>query len=180
MKTKKTAVLALAVVLLGLIAVAGARKPRGVPTIFAYDPGPRKDSTPVPEARTDPDTILVEGTYNGPTDTGFCSLGLGGQMVLKFDSGLGSTLIIREVTGGSGTYPVEKADVFARKNLGPWIWVGEVRNDGDPDTPGGIYYTTTITLDGPYKYIKIVDTTDPAVHTDHIADGVDVDFVTGS
>jgi len=167
MKTKKTVALALAVVLLALVAIAGAAKPRGVPSIVGYHPGPRGNNTPVPPERRDPTAVFEEGGS-------FCSLGLGGHIILKFDFSLTEVLTITEVTGDAA-YPPETAAVYGSKKGINWIYLGEATNQVSTD----LYRVNEITIPTPVKYIKLVDTTNPGDHADVIADGFDIDYIAG-
>ncbi len=167
MNMKKTVALALAVVILALVAIAGAAKPRGVPRIVGYNPGLRKNNTPLPPERSNPLEVLAEGG-------GFCTLGLGGMIIVKFDFSLSEVLTITEVTGDP-IYPPETADVYGSKKGINWILLGEVTNQ----VSTGFYRVNEITIPSPVKYIKIVDTTIPSDHTDVIADGFDIDYIAG-
>lgn len=130
--------------------------------------GPITDSR-----RTDP--VRALGTPN----SGFFSLGYRGWIILKlgqgYFAGKGGEALVIETTNGAGTspgsYPLEKAEVFVSVNQGgPWrklVGVLATNKNAGPD-----FTKTKIVLDDVLfpnelvNYVKLVDVTDPADHSD--------------
>ncbi|MFY1111498.1 MAG: hypothetical protein AB3K77_07455 [Methanosarcinaceae archaeon] len=146
-------------------------------TVIDYNQGLKKDGTAVLAARSVPEQGLVYET--GQEESNFFSLGLGGNITVEFEcpirNGEGNDLKIIEDTWG--TYPVEKVAVYASPDGGAWTYLGEADNtQRDPDF--NIHTIAEFDLGEleEAKYIKIVDTTDPAVHN-NAADGYDLNAV---
>lgn len=139
-------------------------------TVVANNQGLRKDGTPVLAARSDPGNALGAPDYAGGAIL-FYALGLGGDITLGFDNFIctdeGMDIKSFEVT--NGTYPAELAAVFVSQDNATWYPVGTVNNTGatSVDLPDTLPYV---------KYVKLVDQTNPALHTGD-ADGYDLDAV---
>lgn len=123
--------------------------------------------------RTDPNKAL------GVNDGQFFSLGFGGKLILKFsgyivDMPYSDDLTFHEVTNGRSTYPLEKAEVWVSQDGSLWKSLGEVTSQANmtgiasKDLAGSGFDWV--------KYVKLVDTTNPAIHNS-TADGYDVDAV---
>lgn len=144
--------------------------------VVSYNQGLRKDGTPVRWQRSDPNQGLAFEA--GQSEFNFFSLGFGGWIVVEFDcpiqNGEGNDIKVIEDTWGS--YPLEKADVFASQDGSLWTWLGEA--DNTTRDIAGIHSISEFDLGSLEwgKYIKIVDTTDPAVHN-NAADGYDLNAI---
>lgn len=142
--------------------------------VLDYMQGLRKDGTPVAEARSDPTNGLVFET--GRDESNFFSLGFGGWYIAEFScdirNGEGNDVKIIEDTWGS--YPLEKADVFASQDGTNWVYLGEADNTNRDE----IHTISEFDLGDLEwaRYIKVVDTTDPAVHNS-AADGYDLNAI---
>ena len=129
--------------------------------------GLQKNGAAVDVLRSNPADAL------GATDGAYVSLGYGGALTVGFAQNMSGNLLlaVQEVTGGE--YPLETADVYVSTDAtGPWTLVGEATNEeglGD-----GI---TSLSVEGCYQYVQIIDTTDGDLHND-ISDGFDIDSLT--
>jgi len=133
--------------------------------------------------RSNPDNAL------GPKDGKFFSLGYGGWIVLElghgYFSGKGGEALVIETTLGASEYPLEKADIFVSDvpNPATWHWIGEAtnKNSGSDLTKTTINLDSVLGVNELVKYVKLVDTTNPADHTADSptgsSDGFDVDSV---
>lgn len=134
--------------------------------VESFAQGTQKNGDPVIAPRSDPTAAL------GPNDGTFVSLGFDGELVLEFPVKAGGVLTIQafEVTGGP--YELETAEVLVSDDGISFTSVGTASNElGEED---GV---SEFLLDGQcVKYVKLVNTTDPELHTDD-ADGFDVDAV---
>ncbi len=134
-----------------------------------FTQGLQKSGATVDIARSNPAQAL------GAPDSQFVSLGYGGSLILGFAQNMSGNLLltVQEVT--SGSYPLETADVYVGTNpAGPWTYVGEATNDG-----GAGDESTSFTVSECYQYVRLVDTTDGALHT-NTSDGFDVDALTAN
>lgn len=143
-------------------------------SVYDYSQGLRKDGTPVLAARSIPSQGLVY--ESGQSESNFFSLGFGGYMTVVFDcpvmNGDGVDVKVWEDTWGS--YPLEKAAVYASQDGTTWTYLGEADNTNN----AGIHTVSEFDLGSLAwaKYIKVVDTSDPAVHN-NAADGYDLNAV---
>lgn len=124
---------------------------------------------------TDPDRTDVSKVLGSP-DGEFYSLGFGGTLVYTFGSPVydleGDHLSFHEITFGRDTYPEETAKVEVSQDGDTWVEIGEVSNKTDGT---GIHYLDISGSGFPHiTYVRLTDTTDPAIHDD-AADGYDVD-----
>jgi hypothetical protein len=129
--------------------------------------GLQKNGAAVDPLRSNPAEAL------GATDGEFVSLGYGGELIVGFSQNMSGNLLlaVQEVTGGP--YPLETADVYvSTESDGPWTLVGEATNE--EGTEDGI---TSLAVASCYQYVRIIDTTDSALHND-TSDGFDVDSLT--
>jgi hypothetical protein len=139
-----------------------------------FSQGMKKDGTPVREARSDPEQGLVFET--GRDESNFFSLGFGGWLIAEFDcdimNGEGNDVKIIEDTWGS--YPLEKAEIYASQDGTNWVYLGEADNTNKQD----IHTISEFDLGDLEwaRYIKVVDTSDPAVHNNN-ADGYDLNAI---
>lgn len=120
----------------------------------------------------------VPANATGSPDEDFVSLGIGGSIVVSFDSPVedvpGVDLSFHEVTNGRDTYPVEKAMVEVNKDGEGWVLIGSVTNKDNGD---GVAYLDFSSSE--YDYItevRITDTTDAGLHN-NAGDGYDLDSV---
>jgi hypothetical protein len=144
--------------------------------VVSYEQGLKKDGTPVRWQRSTPEQGLA--FESGQSEFNFFSLGFGGWIIVEFDcpiqNGEGNDIKVIEDTWGS--YPLEKADVYASQDGTTWTYLGEA--DNTTRDVMGIHSISEFDL-GSLEwatYIKIVDTTDPAVHNNS-ADGYDLNAV---
>jgi hypothetical protein len=151
-----------------------AEAPYYASTVLTYSQGLRKDGTPVRTERSVPEQGLVFET--GQYESNFFSLGFGGWMVAEFScdirNGEGNDVKIIEDTWGS--YPLEEAEVYASQDGMTWILLGTADNTNSE----GIHTLSEFDLcDLEWaRYIKVVDTTDSAVHN-NAADGYDLNAI---
>lgn len=140
--------------------------------------GTRKDGSSVLATRSDPTDML--GTPDGPAEGTFYSLGFNGVAVLKFGSPVldvvGVDLSFHEITNGRDTYPLEKANVAVSSDNVTYFFIGEVTSE--PTGDGVEFLDFSPTGLGSIQYVKLTNTTDPAIHG-ALADGYDVDAVDG-
>lgn len=148
-----------------------------------FDQGRTKLGALIVANRSNPTAALgVPQTTGTPTDVGFpagsfVSLGFGvattatRTLVLNFDNNLvvdgpGADVRVYEVTGG--VYPDEHIKVEASQNGIAWTTiVADGVRDVNADLSGsGLTWA---------KYIRITDLNNPALFTDTVADGYDVD-----
>jgi len=150
--------------------------------VTSTNQGSKKDGSAVDPIRSNPDSVLV---YEGSPSAAehFFSLGFGeefgGEIVVEFGcpihNGDGDDLRIIEDTWGS--YPSETADVYASQDDVNWTYLGSADNIGreEGDNQHTFTYFDLGDLDWA-TYVKVVDTTDPALHNSH-ADGYDLNAV---
>ncbi|MBW2996798.1 hypothetical protein KY349_00485 [Candidatus Woesearchaeota archaeon] len=145
--------------------------------VVSYQQGLRKDGTNVTPARSVPEQGLAYET--GQSESNFFSLGFGGWMIAEFScpihNGEGNDIKVIEDTWG--TYPLEKAEVYASVDGLTWHYLG-IADNTVRDPVHNIHTITTFDLGDltEAKYIKIVDVTDPAVHNNN-ADGYDLNAI---
>ena len=146
--------------------------------VVDYGQGTRKDGTDVRVERSVPEQGLAYET--GKDEENFFSLGFdNGWIIMEFDcpiiNGEGDDVRVIEDTWGS--YPLEKAAVFASQDNITWISLGEADNTV-PDPVYNIHTVASFDLGELEwaKYIKVVDMTDPSVHNG-TADGYDLNAV---
>lgn len=154
-------------------------------TAGLFDQGKTKLGAIISAARSNPASVLGAPQTTGlaidpsPANGTFVSLGFGvntaatRSLILNFTDnlivdGAGADVRIYEVTGG--TYPDEHIKVEASQNGIAWtvISADSVR-DADVDLNGsGLTWA---------KYIRVTDLNNPALFSDSVADGYDVDAV---
>lgn len=139
--------------------------------VVAYNPGQTTKGKSIKSDRMDPNKALgiPEG---GDAKNSFVSLGIGGEIVLKFGgaiiNGEGDDLQLLETTYGNKSceqYP-EKAEVYASQDGVNWVVLGNTCLDGSFDL-GNLEWA---------QYVKIIDITNPEDFGN--ADGYDVDGIT--
>ena len=141
-------------------------------TVVSYNQGNRKDGSPVRTQRSNPEAAKI-GQYD-TIESHFFSLGFGGSIILGFDNyiinGPGDDIELVEAT--NETYPDEKVNVYVSQTglVGSWIFLGDYSKDSMIDLSD---YSPSLTW---MKYIKLVDTTNPAFHG-NTADAYDLDGV---
>lgn len=146
-------------------------------SVYNYEQGLRKDGTPVRPGRSVPEQGLeLEGTGS---ETDFFSLGFDGWLIAEFDcpirNGEGNDVSVVEDTWG--TYPLETADVYASQDGESWVYLGTADNvNRDPRDKNHTVSEFDLGSLKWAKYIKVVDTTDPAVHN-NAADGFDLNAI---
>lgn len=150
-----------------------------------FDQGRTKTGALIAANRSLPSAAFgAPQTTGTPTDVGFpvgsfVSLGFGvsttstRSLVLNFDNnlivdGVGADVRIYEVTGG--VYPDEHIKVEASQNGSTWVTlVADAVRDVNADLSGsGLSWA---------RYIRVTDLNNPALFSDTIADGYDVDAV---
>ena len=142
-----------------------------------YSQGRTKGGSSVRPGRSDPEAVLTYDT--GQDETNFFSLGFGGWIIVEFDCCIrnaeGSDIRVVEDTWG--TYPVEAAQVYASQDGIDWALLG-VADNTVRDTVYKIHTVSEFDLGNLdcAKYIKVVDTTNPALH-DSSADGFDLNTI---
>lgn len=135
-------------------------------SVFSFHQGLMKNGLPVPAVRSDP-TAAVGVAENTPTiDSTFFALGFGGNIVLGFDNGIRDGAMVIEST--ILPYPDETAKIEMSQDGINWIIAGNLIDSGSVNKP------TQITC---AKYVRITDTSNPAIMPDAVADGYDVDGV---
>ncbi len=142
--------------------------------VVGYAQGKESDLDSVASNRSNPQNAL--GQTNSQS---FYSLGLDTSvsqtpfLTIGFDDPMIGELTIHEVTWTSTNYPEEKAKVYVSPDQNNWTYVGMADNKNNPS---GDIHTNTFQLDSiVYKYVKIVDVTNPSAFTAYPnADGFDV------
>jgi hypothetical protein len=140
--------------------------------IVSYNPGMRKNGTPVTSSRSDAAKAL--GAPQNNNTINFVALGFGGTLVAKFDyvvfNQAGNDLRVTETSFGNPSctnYP-EKARISLSLDNVSWAEVGELCQDGEVDL-GSMPYA---------QYIKIQDASPMSSNRfNGAADGYDVDAV---
>jgi len=145
--------------------------------VVDYNQSLRKDGTPVRPGRSVPEQGLAFET--GRDETNFFSLGFGGWLIAGFNcpirNGPGDDIKVIEDTWGS--YPLEKAEVYASNDGVNWVYLGLADNTVR-DPVYNIHTIATFDLGSmtEAKYIKVIDVSDPAVHNNE-ADGYDLNAI---
>ncbi len=136
--------------------------------VVSSQTAPSKGGKPVSDDRNDPLQALGPSEETTAPKT-FFSLGMGGQIVLRFENaicnGPGNDLEIREAT--SEPYPAETADVYVSNDGAAFVKAGGVSKDGQLSLPADMPVA---------RYVKLVDTSKAALFPGD-ADGYDVDGV---
>lgn len=143
--------------------------------------GLRKNGTPVLPERSDPNDVLGVPDGIGSPASGFFSLGFGGSIVLQFDDpvvdGTGADLSFHEITNGRSSYPLEKAKVEVSNDNVNWTLLNdEITSRSGVNGVTLIDLSNTPAAPSSVNYIRITDTSDPAIHAGD-ADGYDLDAV---
>ncbi|MBW2965108.1 hypothetical protein KY363_06635 [Candidatus Woesearchaeota archaeon] len=143
-------------------------------TVVEYSQGLTSDGQPVKASRSDPNQGLVFEA--GQSESNFFSLGFGGYLIVGFDNpivnGPGNDVKVIEDTWG--TYPLEKAEVYASNDGISWTLLGIADNTNHQ----GIHTISEFDLGGMDEamYIKLVDVSNPADFGSG-ADGYDVNAI---
>ncbi|NMC36480.1 hypothetical protein GYA49_05550 [Candidatus Beckwithbacteria bacterium] len=144
---------------------------------FTLVQGLRKNGTPVLANRSNP--ASVEGALDG----NFVSLGFGGQITVSFANPIvddtanvsAGDISFHEVTNGRSSYPNETADIFVSQDGNSFVYIGTISNH---DSSSGVSY---VDISGSgfdwVKFVRIVDTSNPADFSQSDADGYDLDAV---
>jgi hypothetical protein len=141
----------------------------GCQTVSSYRAGRRGNGTVMPSARRDPSQALGLSDPD-PIDPYWVSLGLGGELVLKFErpvqnnNGTAADLRIVEVDEGPRG-ATDRARVSASYDGVTWVALGTVTGTGQVDL-GSLPSA---------RYVKIVDATTTGIQSG--TDGYDVDAV---
>lgn len=168
--SKKSSILLSALISMLFFATpVSAAAPDGVgpwaDNVISFSQGLMKNGNPVPAARSHT-TAAVGVAEDNTVEGNFLSLGFGGKIVLGFINGISSGVIVVEATNPD--YPIEKASVEVSENGTTWTLAGMVSQDGSVTKPAGINCA---------KYVRITDISDPAIMSDPLSDGYDVDGV---
>ncbi|HEX8440391.1 hypothetical protein, partial [Archangium sp.] len=127
-----------------------------------------KSGAPISDDRKDPRFALGPSEETNASKT-FFSLGMGGQIVLRFENaicnGTGNDLDIREAT--NEPYPAETADVYVSNDGAAFVKAGSVSKDGQLSLPSDMRVA---------RYVKLVDTSNAALFPAD-TDGYDIDGV---
>lgn len=148
-------------------------------SVFEVNQGLKKDNSAVDDERSNPENALHYET--GHDASNFFSLGFEGSITLTFDCPIsdGDGADIRVIEDTWSTYPVESADVYVSKDGEGWEFIGEADNTHRDDAYNihteSFFDLETIGFEWA-QYVKIVDTSDPAVHNNN-ADGYDLNAV---
>ncbi|MFA6254638.1 MAG: VWA domain-containing protein [Patescibacteria group bacterium] len=143
--------------------------------VVSYNPGTRKNGTPIITERTDPSKALGAAQYSNSDPVEFVALGFGGELVLSFDNLIlneaGDDIDVVETSYGSpscASYP-EKVKVSASQDGSSWV---ELAGEGCQDSTfdlGSLAWA---------KYLKLTDTSNKfATIFGAETDGFDVDGV---
>jgi len=155
-----------------LAAPAFAAAPDGVgpwaDKVISTHQGHMKNGLSVPAIRSNPLSTLGVAE-NDTVDGHFYSLGFGGTITLGFKNGIKNGVLVVEATIEPG-YPNETAKVEVSPDRKHWFVAGNVVQDGQIGLPHRA---------GCIHYVRITDTSNPAIMPDPIADGYDVDGVKG-
>lgn len=132
--------------------------------------GKRKNGSNVAPERSNPPNAF------GDPDAVFFSLGFGGVATFTFGNPVvnvdGNDLSFHEITNNRNSYPLEKMKVEVSQNNSVWFNLGEVTSE--PGGDGVMYKDFGSTGLGWIKYMRLTDTSNPAIH-DATADGYDID-----
>ena len=139
-----------------------------------YSQGLKKNGGQVDAERSDSDNALEY--EDGRNVSNFFSLGFDGWMTFEFECPIanGEGNDIKVIEDIWGRYPLEKAEVYISEDGENWVYLGEADNTNAES----IHTTNEFDLDGlmSVRYIKVVDTTDPAIHNGN-ADGYDFNAI---
>lgn len=142
-------------------------------SVISYQQGKTQTGNAIASSRSNPGHIV------GPPDKDFFSLGFPdstiqeSRVVLEFDQPVTEQLTIYERTNSSSSYPLEQADIYASNDLNNWKLLGVANNTR---TRSQDIHKTVFNLgSNAYRYVKIIDKTDPAQFTNYPdADAFDV------
>jgi len=144
--------------------------------------GTQKGGGTIGGDRSDPNDAL------GAIDNEFFSLGFksngqggfeeeGGWIILEFDDYVGTSITIVEQSPGTGYgYPLEEADVYVSADAASWTLLGTANNQIAGGNATGQSHQNVFDLEECIKFVKIVDVTDPTLHT-NTGDAFDLDSV---
>jgi len=157
-------------------------------SVSDYSQGTEKDGSPVRSERSEPIYAL------GGIDNDFFSLGFvdetsGGYIVLEFADYVGTSLTVVEQSPGTNWkssnfplgYPLEQAKVYVSTesdNPTDWTYLGMANNQIAIADATGQSHENVFDLEECIKFVKIVDQTDPELHSGS-ADAFDLDAVCG-
>ncbi len=149
-------------------------------SVYDDDQGTQKGGGEIGSGRDDPDNAL------GDIDKSFFSLGFigdavpGGWIILEFEDYVGTSLNVIEQSPGTGwNYPLEQAKVYVSADSeGPWTDLGMANNQITGGSEKGQSHENVFDLEECIKFVKIVDQTDPTLHSGN-ADAFDFDAVCG-
>jgi hypothetical protein len=96
----------------------------------------------------------------------FCTLGIGGQIILRFDTPFTNDMaIVYETTYGNPASCLSLADLFVSQKNNLYVLVGKVFYV--PNSEGGYKISLAgIPADGPFHYLKLVDTSSRSQDSD--------------
>lgn len=134
-------------------------------SVVSSSQGLMKNGLSVPAIRSNPNSALGIAE-NNTVDGNFYSLGFGGNIILGFDNGISSGVIVVEATNPG--YPAEKAKVEVSENGTTWFNAGTVTQDGSVNKPEQVRCA---------RYVRLTDVSNPPDFSDGTADGYDVDGV---
>lgn len=147
-------------------------------SVVSDEQGLNKDGSEVLSERSVPEQGLEYETDRDPTN--FFSLGFGGNIVVEFDCPIvnGEGNDVRVIEDTWGTYPLEKAEVYASNDNENWTLLG-VADNKTRDDVFNIHTVAEFDLGEltEAKYIKVVDISDPEVFNQSNADGYDLNAV---
>jgi len=144
--------------------------------------GTQKGGGTIGGDRSDPNDAL------GAIDKEFFSLGFksngqggfeeeGGWIILEFDDYVGTSITIVEQSPGTGYgYPLEEANVYVSADAASWTLLGTANNQIAGGDATGQSHQNVFDLEECIKFVKIVDVTDPTLHTSR-GDAFDLDSV---
>lgn len=142
-------------------------------TVVESDQGLKKGGAAVAANRSVTSDVLDEADWTTGGSTGFFSLGFGGTITVSFDSFVpnveGNDISIHEAT--NGVYPQESALIEVSQDGSTWYALGTSASNG-----AVTYFDFDATGLAWIKYVRITDTTNPALHNND-ADGFDLDAV---
>jgi hypothetical protein len=150
-------------------------------SVVSSDQANRLDGSPITDAnRTNPAAALGAADWVNGGDTGFFSLGFGGELILRFAQPVldqvGDDLVFYEAT--NGTYPLEVAEVAVSADGVNFVYVGKINNLSADRTSQLDISASGLTQ---IEYVRITDISDPADFTGSYGsdqpDGYDVDAV---
>jgi len=175
MKYKKLQILSSVVISFSLLAApVFAAAPDGLgpwaDKVVSTHQGLMKNGLPVPAIRSNPLAALGVAENTPNVDSTFYSLGFGGTITLGFKNGIKNGVLVVEDTIEPG-YPIETAKIEVSPDKYHWFTAGNLAQGGQVGVP----YRA-----GCIHYVRITDTSNPAIFSDPTADGYDVDGVKGT